>query len=693
VAGSSSTGIAAGRLWAGGSATVYPADLVAAPWLGGGVLYHRWEGGADPDGLYGLEIGGYRVLTLPAADEGDGTISDQCSWTRTWLPAAEPDALDAATWTQTTSGAPALTTDGARLRVQSGGAGQAVSWSATPTTAPARGLIAEMDCTPGTALPFLTLRVSGGAADYEVRAAWDGAGIWTLRDMNAGADLGTVDTTGSSATRHRLLLALDDGGALLQVSEVLENDAGADGAEIGRATGAPTSGASSSDAIQFGMLSGSSGGTECSFHGAAWAEGTDTGEQLSGGQGLMERQGRPIGGAPVWISRGLTLAAVGGVAGAGETWAISARYRYDGSHTDPSVARSSSIGGRWSAAPVLTWTWADGAARTPEGLPALYLERCNFRRATLEYRDAGGTWQSLGTLDLASASALGWSRAGSSIRAAATGSSSKRISAESLAGGWFGQAVPLGTDRLWKVESNSGGRWNDGSTGGQIARLTVEGALAGDPTSGTFGFTLAPRVLIVLPPSLLTTPFRALRLSPSSNGAAASDPSSGEDYYGIGIALAGILSPYGRQYSHGRVSEVASEGESVRGLSGALLAARRRGEARYAVEIAWSDAADEYPLSLPMIPAITMYGVNLATPAAALPDLQGTLERAGVDLPVVYVAALEIGSGTVPTVHHAERRERLYGVVRSDVFRLDTVIGDEGREARRGGTLRIEEAG
>jgi len=94
-----------------------------------------------------------------------------------------------------------------------------------------------------------------------------------------------------------------------------------------------------------------------------------------------------------------------------------------------------------------------------------------------------------------------------------------------------------------------------------------------------------------------------------------------------------------------------------------------------------------------MIPAITMYGVNLATPAAALPDLQGTLERAGVDLPVVYVAALEIGSGTVPTVHHAQRRELLYGVVPSDVFRLDTVIGDEGREARRGGTLRIEEAG
>lgn len=693
-AGSSAAGIEVGRVWAGGSSSIYPADIVAAPWLGGALLLHRWEGGDDPDGLFGLEVGGYRVLTLPTSDEGDGRISDQTSWTRTWLPAATPDALDAGTWTETVSGTPAYGVDGAGLIITSGGSGQAVAWTATPNANPATGLLVEADVSPGTANAYVDVAVGNGSTRFYVRASWDGA-VWTLRDMIAGSDLDTVDTITSTATRHRLLIALDSGAALLQVSEVMESDAGADGAEIGRASGTPTgSGSSGADAVAFGMLSGSLSGEVCEFHGIAWAERSDTGEGLAGGQGLAERQGRPVGAAPVWISRGLQIAACGGAAGVGEVWSISSRYSYDGDHADPLIAPSSSVPARWTAAPVLTWTWADGLARTPLALPALYLERVNFRRALLEYRDHAGTWQSLGTLDLALASALGWTRSGSGIVAAATGSSSGRFSTESLVGGYFVHAVPLGVDRVWPILRNNGGRFLDPSSSGQLLRIEVSGALSGDPTSGTTGAIIPPRVLIVLPPSLLSTPFRAVRLSPSSVGAAAEDADSGEAYYQIGAALMGLLYPFGRQYSHGRVSEVASSGEVTRGLSGAVIAARRRGEARYAAEFSWSDAVDEYPLSRSAIPTESAYGVDLATPAAALPDLQGVIERAGQDVPVVYVAALTLGSGTVPTVHHGERRDLLRGLLSSEVFRLDTVWGTEGgSEVRRGGTLRVEEVG
>ena len=695
VAGSSAAGIEAGRVWAGGSSSVYPADLVAAPWLGGAILLHRWQGGDDPDGLFGLEVGGYRGLTLPAAEEGDDTPEDQTSWTRTWLPAAEPDALDAATWTEVLSGSPSVTVDGAELEIVSGSAGHAVNWNAAPTTSLARGLLVEADVTPGTAKAFVDVAVGSGSDRYYVRASWDGASTWTLRDMIGSSDLGIVSTTGSSATRHRLLIALDSGGALLQVSEVLEDDAGEDGGEIGRVTGTPAgSGAAGTDLVSFGMLTGSLSGQRCAWHGIAWAEGTDTGDGLSGGQTLSERQGRPVSAIPVWIARGLHLAATGGVAGVGERWSVASRYRYDGSHSDPSVAPSVRVPARWTAAPTLTWTWSDSLARTPLALPALYLERFNFRRAILEYRDSSGTWQSLGLLDLALASGLGWRRTGASIRANAAGSSSKRISTESLVGGYLVHAVPLGTDRVWPIRHNNGGRFNDGSTSGQLARFDVAGALSGDPTSGTTGAILPPRVLIVLPPSLLSTPFRALRLSPSSNGAAAEDADSGEAYYQIGSALMGLLYPFGRQYSHGRVSEVASAGEVTRGLSGAVLAARRRGEARYAAEFSWSDAQDEYPLALGTIPVEGVYGHALATPAAVLPDLQGVIERCGQDVPVVYVAALTLASETDPTVHHGDRRDLLRGLISSEVFRLDTVWGEEGGgEVRRGGTLRVEEVG
>lgn len=682
--------VAAGTLWAGGSASIYPASLVLAGVEGGAWLLHRWQGGADPDGLYALETGGWRPVTLPAPDEGADGVGDQTSWTRTWLPAAEPDALDAATWTQATGGAPAVAVDGAGLEITVGGAGDSVNWSATPTTSTASGLTVEADVTPSTGHPFVDLRVSG-ASRYSVRAHWiAGTETWTLRDLIAGADLGSVACAGSTATRHRLLIGLDEDSAWLQVVEVLDEG---DGAEIGTAEGVPTSGAASSDVVQFGVLSGGAAGDVSTFHGIAWADGDDTGAGLSGGQGVGSRQGRPIGAEPVWITRGLHLRALDGPASRAEEWTVAARYSYPTSAADPFTARSSRIPARWAGVPELVWTWADGLPRMPMAVPCIYLERFNFKRAQVEYQDTGGAWQSLGTLDLYSDSGLGWTRSGSAIIAASTGAASRRFAAEELTGGYFVEAVALGSDRWWPIIRQEGGRWLDAAGGGQRARLTVSGALSGDPASGTAGLIIPPRVLIALPPSLLSTPFQAIRLSPGFTDAAASDPDSGEDYWQIGIALIGTLHPFGRQYGPGRVSEVASQGDVLRGLSGVVLSARRRGRPLRAVEFAWNDAQDEYPLGLDSIPEESVYGVPVSTPAAALPDLAGWLTRIGVDVPVVYVAALELESGTVPTVHHAAPDDLLYGIAETETHRRDTVLGDEGAEARRGGTLRIAEVG
>ena len=682
--------VTAGTLWAGGSTSIYPASLILAGVEGGAWLLHRWQGGADPDGLYAIEVGGWRPVTLPAPDEGADGVADQTSWTRTWLPAAEPDALDAATWTQATGGAPAVAVDGTGLEITVSGGADNVNWSATPSTSTASGLTVEADVSPGTAHPFVDLRVSG-ASRYSVRAHWiAGTETWTLRDLVAGADLGSVACSGSSSTRHRLLIGLDEDSAWLQVVEVLDEG---DGAEIGTAEGVPTSGGASSDVVQFGVLSGSSAGDVCTWHGIAWAEGDDTGAGLSGGQGVGSRQGRPVGAEPVWITRGLHLRALDGPASRGELWTVTARYTWDTASADPFTVRSARSPARWAGVPELVWTWADGLPRLPMGLPCIYLERFNFKKAQVEYKDTAGAWQSLGTLDLFSDSSLGWTRSGSSIIAATTGSASRRFPSESLTGGYLVEGVALGSDRWWPIVRQEGGRWTDIAGGGQRARLTVSGALSGDPASGTAGLIIPPRVLIALPPSLLSTPFQAIRLSPGLTDAAASDPDSGEDYWQIGIALIGTLHPFGRQYSHGRVSEVASQGDILRGLSGAVLSARRRGAPLRAVEFSWNDGQDEYPLSLDSIPEQSVYGVPLATPAAVLPDLAGLLSRAGVDVPVVYVGALDLESGTVPTVHHGDVDELLYGVAETQTWRRDTVTGNEGAEVRRGGTLRIAEVG
>lgn len=687
LAGACSTGIDAGRIWAGGSTSIYPSNIVAAPYLGGLSLWHCWEGGVDPDGLYLIEMGGYRPATIPFQDSPSDAISDQSSWTYTYLPSQEPNLLAPAIWTTATSGTPTVSANGATLSVVSSGVGDSKSWTASVTSSPSNGMTVEADCTPGNGKAYLDICVSG-ASRYEVRASWNGVAEWTLRDLVAGADLGTVDCS-QAGPHHRLLIGVSEDGAWLQVVEVPDLADGMDGLEIGTASGVLSSGSATSDSVQFGSLSGGLAGTEAQWHGVYWAQGSDTGLGLSTGQSITERQGRPVGGEPIWLTAGLHLRALEGPGSRGEIWSVEGRYSYQTSNADPLVVRNPLVTARWAAPPSLVWRWTDDLPRIAMGLPCVYLEGFNFRKALLEYQEIGGGWQTIGTVDLAVASGLGWSRAGNSILAEATGGSSTRFPTEILKDGYFLSVA--GTDRVWPIVAQEGGRWLDPSLSGQVARLRIAGATSGDPTSGTTGAIIPPRALICFPPSLFSTPFQALRLTPLSKGAAATDPSSGESYFKVGIALAGHLAAFGRQYSLGRVAEIAIPSEVLRGRGNQVLSARRLGRNLRAVEFSWADGQDEYPLSLTTIPSIAVYGAEIGTPAGVLGDVYGLLDRIGQDTPVVYASTIAFTSANNPLVITPTLGDLIYGIAETEVFRLDTVMGNENKEVRRSGTIRIVE--
>jgi hypothetical protein len=674
-------------VWNGGSATLYPESLALCPLQGGLLLLYGWSGGADPDSLHGLELGGYRPASWPFLDSSGDDFWQQASPSQSWLPVAVPTALNAGLWTASSSGTPIISLVPGGLALESSGPADTISYIGSVSSSLTQGVLIECFVSPKTGKAFIDAFLVAGGSRYGFRAYYS-AGSWVLRDLIAGSDSGSVSVSGVS-NRQRMILALSSAGAWLQV---ISDDAAGGGEQLGTVSATPTASAGGSSSVQWGILSGGSAGARSDWHGVYFSDGSDTGLQLSSGQALSERQGKILGGDPVWLTSGLLLAARAGVGLRGQTWEVSPQYRFDTTQIDPIAgAYSSSRPGRWATAPALVWSWSDSAARLPAGLVAIYLERFNFRYAEIEYHD-GSSWVSLGTVDLAAASSLSWSRSGGRILARHNGTPSRYFVENELAGGYF---IDSGA-RLWLLSSSSGGRFPTPSAGetGQKMRIELASALSGDPHVGAAGAILPPKILITLPVDLLGTEFEALRLTPSATDAAISDPDSGEDYYQIGTAIIGSLFVFGRKYSWGRVSEIQLQGDQYRARSGQLLSASRRGGPIRAVEFSWNDGQDERPLSLSQIPTLDFSGESVATPGAVLQDLSGALERVGKTGALVYIARLtEDNFDTIPLSVSLPPSDLIYGVLASDIFRSDTVLGEEGEEVRRGGTLRIEEVG
>jgi len=677
----------AATVWNGGSGSLYPKNLALCGLQGGLLLLYDWSGGADPNSLHGLELGGYRPASWPFLDTSGDPFWRQASPAWSWLPVAVPTALNAGLWTLSSSGTPLVNLVSGALALESSGVGDTVSYIGSASSSLTEGLLIECYVSPKTGKAFIDAFLVSGGSRYAIRAYYS-AGAWVLSDLVAGADLGSVSVSGLS-NRQRLLLALSSAGAWLQV---VSDDSAGQGEQLGTVSGSLSSSAGGSTGIQFGILSGGAAGARSDWHGVYFSDGSDTGRGLATGQGISERQGRILSGEPVWISAGLLLAARRGVGLRGQSWSVSSRYGFDTSQIDPTVAASSALPGRWGSAPALVWSWSDSRERLPAGLVGLYLERFNFRHAEIEYHDGSG-WVSLGSVDLAAASGLSWSRAGGRILARNNGSASRYFSENELAGGYF---IDSSSGRLWSVSSNSGGRFLSVSSGetGQKARIELAETVSGDPTSGTDGAILPPKILITLPVSLIGTEFRSIRLTPDSTDSAPGDPDSGEDYYQIGSAVVGSLFVFPRKYSWGRVSETQLQGDQYRARSGQLQAVSRRGSPIRAVEFSWNDGQDERGLTLSQTPVLEFASETVATPAASLRDLAGALERIGRDRPVVYIGRLESDNfDTIPLSVSLPPSDLLYGLLASETWRADTVLGEEGSEVRRGGTIRIEEIG
>jgi len=336
----------------------------------------------------------------------------------------------------------------------------------------------------------------------------------------------------------------------------------------------------------------------------------------------------------------------------------------------------------------LVWEYSSDVSKIerPLGVLGLYLSDVNWRYATIEGRNAAGAWVSLLSLDLAKeARGLGWIRTNSLMRSAGSSASSPFYATGDLDGAYM---VAHGSGRVWRISDQTAGKFIDPTTGiaDQAVRFVVSDVAAGDATSGSDG-AIIPREALILLPATYATSYGAYRLRVLSVDSAVADADNPEADYRIGVAMVGYFHAFGMQYALGRAIEVAFNAEINEGRTG-VLSAISPGPSYRSWEVSWSDPVDE---SVKSLVRAWDGGDIIATLGSTTQDIIGVIGRLNGSKPVVYLGAWSVGSNDSALLI-TSRRLLAYGLPQSESWRIDGVIGSEGKdEVWRGGTLRIRE--
>lgn len=674
--------------WAGDNASLYPRDLCATWQEGRALLFHRFAGGSASDSLCAAYLGGWATVEMPLKGTLTEDILDQIGWRRTWLPYAQPDAVSAA-WVQTTTGAPTLTL-GVTGLVISHGSGDAVLWRHALASGLADGGIAMVQIAVDGGVGYLELRISDGAGEsYRVRLSASASAV-TARDMEAGADIGSVATSAATGGIC-LLLALRKGGgsgrcaAWYRVGPTSSDRAWI---EVG-SSAALTAGTDTSARVELGT--GQNAGTVVRLQAAAFVDGVYTGQQLTAQDNPGDLVGRTVGGS-VYLGAGVSVRATDGPGFRGDVWEIAPRYARGVELLHPEV--SASPRRRWrsedTAEQVIGWeAGASAEAHGPmDRAMGVYLGGVNFRRAELQGR-SGGVWSKLVDVDAGQGlDGLGFNRAGSVVRpnAAVGNDATTYLPLDTLRGGTFFNGTVAR-----KIRSNTDGAWGPGVR--RAAQLLLESCEASDAGAGTGGELWSPEVVAVFT-TAATAAYDAYRLVIPAQVTA-------EGYFEIGVCLIGPVVVLGDGYGLGRSQGVAGSWE-VAETRGGVRSYRAAAPVRRSVDVDWTEGVDasgvtQAPPRPDYLRATWGSGEIVAAAGAAsylVPGLYRFLS--GALSPLVYLAGFKVDPVTVPA-SIPNRHRFLYGRIVSETLTVDAVLGEEwgedgeGGEMMRVGKVRIEE--
>jgi hypothetical protein len=375
----------------------------------------------------------------------------------------------------------------------------------------------------------------------------------------------------------------------------------------------------------------------------------------------------------------------------GEIWNVDTAYDYPVSNLDPVIAPSPRVPWRSTADNVqldLIWTIGTEETNLRSPLIACGWLGGNIGTAELYGQTSAGAWTKIADLDARVGTGLKFERKGAIIKPDLSGGSAlgwylPHAAAESMT---FKMSSTVGR----KVSRSRSGSWNPTNPSLPVL-LELDDHNTGDPSSGSSGELWASDYLCIVPVSLSYKAFKLRILAQHT----------ADNYYQLGTVVLGGFHPFGRPYSWGRGQEITPLYELTEGRTG-IRTARRLGPSRRAVEIAWPDGVDMSQIGGAGT-AVSPDGLvaytggttaPVAVPAATAHDVFGMLEElGGATRTCIYVPRLALPATSATATHITHPEHMLYGRIRTETLRMDSVLGDEWAspgEVLRVGTVRME---
>jgi hypothetical protein len=686
---------------------VSPTAISAVYWRGRVAVAHNWRAPTSTLGnsLGIAYLGGMsRTVTLPPTVRA-GRYADQASYDQQWLPFELPGNLpQSMTFTQALSGAASLASPG-RLNITSSGIGGVAyvtmddPYASSSSVRATEGdtLIAECAFRAMTGVDTSTdriafkCRVDNGVYGYQISVRQNTVAIVVYDDIT-GLVIATTSLIDEDIKTIRV--GMDGASASAAIFWRYWKDDDTRGwTHLGTVTGLTSDGGTvGNHRIQWGQFSGAFATTIGSrWYFAAASFGARAGyanvgssfhwDDYSAGTMPTQLTGRQIAPAPlaVFARAGLSISALRGPFFTGQTWTVSPDAAYAARRVLPQIARSPRIGWRSTAdntelklAFQLQATGADSAPVAP--VMAVILRGINWRTGAIEAR-VGGTWTEVAAIDAAlNGATYAFTRTGDTIMASGYSAADPYLATGELRG-WTAQ---YDTARR-RIRHNTEGKLSGTTYAGPLARILVEGADTGTPTTGNLRLW-APDVAVLFP---FTQNADGWRIVIDAQNTA-------DDFYTIGQLLIGPLHLLAQPYSWGR-TQTTERGSVIQIQPDRTTYLSRPAPARRVIQMTWADGVDETAMwaSSP-VPDYPDYDSGDASNAnaATLQSLSGLLNEADGRM----VALLPKVTMPLSTTQTIWRKAGIIVGTASAEDQIDTIQGDElTDEVVRSGNLVITE--
>jgi hypothetical protein len=669
--------------------TTYMKDLTVCAERGRACLLHRSVVAAVADDSLGAAfLGGWSNVGMPQEEGHSRSTPAVAGWQHLWLPIEKPETT-AAVYTETLSGAATATLSSTGLTLIVAALEDAYYTAAPVTAGSANGIRAEFRLVVASGTAIHDVRISDGIGnDYSVRVSVTTTTA-TLRDLNAGADIGSLAIDATKGISLRISLDKPTGAwgaAVGRVTAWARQDGPSSGAVVNYgprpdrvltfigSSSTLTAGVSATQSLVWGLVSGSSG--QIAYRHVAYAGGAYATTSASSARGRII----PGAASPMHIVSGLRVHGTDGPTVGGDEWEYTTDHEYPVEAVNPFLHPSPRR--RWRSTGVgqtdITLTGLDTGWRTGDPI-GIYVAGTNIGTAAL-YRDAGAAFKVADLNFSAGVTGMLFTRSRDQvIPASGVGVDPSFHFHE---GSLVGSRVDFSGGDIRKIAQCHAGDWLSASGPATYpsARLVLESYDAGDPASGSMSIRMQSALFIV--ESLQSTDTLMLRIG-------AQDASEG--YFEIGTLLVGRVRPLAWQYGHGRSLGTAPS-YALTTTRGGARHARRLAPARKSVTVSWDEgivttgiytagtAPDHITLG-------TTGGDAWGAPADTARMLPGIFEEVGgAAVPVLLVNTFgQISAATTATtpIQVTDPAALHFGRLMGETMRLEAapnVVAEENRD-------------